>query len=162
MYMEAEERGRRHFSEDLGEWYYTAGTSNPYDRIDVRMTARTDPSRTYACEVKSYDDPQHPRKYAKYSHANKDAGYMIDYDKLDALTKVAEEEGRIPVLYCRFQDWTIVWNLADIPWRNRRRTKRVNKVGVQYGKEKEEAEVTYLYMGECAWRKKTERAAITI
>lgn len=155
-YRQADELGRTHFNEDFGTWYITAGTEDIYDKIDLYATARTDHSRTYAIEIKNYENDEHPRAYEKFSWNGKDYGYMIDYEKVENLCKVAEEEGRIPIIYARFSDWTIVWDLRKILWKDRKRYMKVNKDGQNYGKEKEEAPVAYLYKKEAVYTKPTE------
>jgi len=156
-YRQADELGRARFAQDFGTWFLTAGTKDVYDKIDLYATARTDHSRIYAIEIKNYENDEHPRAYGKFSWNGKDYGYMIDYEKVEHLCKVAEEEGRIPIIYARFSDWTIVWDLSTIPWRERKRTMKVNKDGQHYGKEKEEAPMTYLYKSEAKYVKETCR-----
>lgn len=155
-YRQADELGRTRFAQDFGTWFLTAGTEDIYDKIDLYATARTDHSRTYAVEIKNYENDEHPRAYEKFSWNGKDYGYMIDYDKVDNLCKVAEEEGRIPIIYARFSDWTIVWDMRKIFWQDRKRMMKVNKDGQNYGKEKEESSVTYLYKDEAAYVKPTK------
>lgn len=141
--------GRNYFSQDFDNYYYTAGTEDDYDRIDVYATAKTQLERTYAIEIKCYNDPEHPRPYEKYEN------YQIDYEKLDTLCAVAESTGRIPILYVRFSDWTVVWDLTKIDWKSRLTTRLVNKNGQAYGREKEWSRQTYLYLEEAAWKKRT-------
>lgn len=155
IYRQADELGRVRFAQDFGTWYITAGTKDDYDKIDVYATARTDHSRTYAIEIKNYENDEHPRAYEKFTWNGIDHGYMIDYEKPRNLCEVAEAEGRIPIIYARFSDWTIVWDLRTVPWRERKRLMKVNKDGQNYGKEKEEALVTYLYIDEAVWKKRT-------
>lgn len=155
-YRQADVLGRGHFNDDFGIYYITAGTEDIYDKIDLYATARTDHSRTYAIEIKNYENDEHPRAYEKFSWNGIDNGYMIDYEKVYHLCKVAEAEGRIPIIYARFSDWTIVWDMRNIPWKNRGRMMRVNKDGQNYGMEKEEAQVTYLYKKEAVYVKPTK------
>ena len=143
-------KGREHFSQDFDKYYFTAGTDSDYDRIDVYATAKTDLERTYCIEIKNYDDPEHPRPYYKYDN------YQIDYEKLDWLCKEAADTGRIPILYVRFSDYTVVWDLSKIDWKSRESLRMVNANGQYYGYKKEWSRQTYLYIEEAVWKKKTE------
>lgn len=146
-YRKADERGRQHFIDDFGDRYIIQPTEGDYDRIDLYATARTDINKTYSIEVKSYDNPNHPRPYEKYGN------YMIDYDKVDNLYTTSMSEGRIPIIYARFEDMTIVWDITDIPYKERKEKKKVNKDGQHYGKFYEYADVTYLYKEEAKYIK---------
>lgn len=146
-------KGRQHFSEDFGAWFITAGTEDDYDKIDLYMTAKTRPDKTYAVEIKSYDNKEHPRPYTKYIWQGKDYGYQIDFDKVDNLVKVAESEGRVPIIYARFSDITLVWDLRKIPYKERKKLKKVNKDGQNYHKYAEETWQTYLYRDEAVFEK---------
>jgi len=160
-YRQADLEGRKHFSQDFGAYYITAGTQDDTDRTDVLATAKTDPSRIYTIEIKSYDNKQHPRDYAKFTYKDKgstvetDHGYQIDFDKIDYLMKMWEKENRIPILYVRFHDYTIVWDLRDIPYKERARMRDVNADGLNYGKRKETTLQTYLYKDEAKYKKPT-------
>lgn len=154
-YRKADELGRTRFNQDFGTWYITAGTEGDYDKIDLYATARTDTARTYAIEIKNYENDEHPRAYSKFTWNGKDYGYMLDYFKVENLCKVAEAEGRIPIIYARFSDITCVWDLSKIYWQRRERYMKVNKIGLEYGKEKELSKVTYLYKDEAVFTKKT-------
>lgn len=149
-YREADELGRARFNQDFGDWFITAGTEDIFDKIDMYATARTNPNRTYAIEIKNYE-ATYPRAYSKFTWDGVDHGYMIDYDKIDNLVKVAAAEGRIPILYARFSDLTIVWDLREVEYESRKRLMTVNKDGQNYGEEKEEAWVTYLYKCEAKY-----------
>ena len=152
-----EKQGRAHFSQDLGDYYFTAGTTDPFDRVDVYATARTKPSRTYAIEIKDYTNGGYERNYTKYIRNGKDNGYQIDLQKLQHLQEEADKENRIPILYVRFGDYTYAWNIAEINYEDRRREVWVNKSGANYGKEKELAWQTYLYANEAVWSKPTPK-----
>lgn len=153
-YREADELGRTRFNQDFGNWYITAGTEDVFDKIDMYATARTNTARTYAIEIKNYESTDNPRAYSKFTWNGIDGGYMIDYDKIDNLCKVAKDEGRIPILYARFSDLTIVWDLREVDYNRRKKQMMVNKDGQNYG-EKEESWVTYLYKGEAKYVKDT-------
>lgn len=161
-YRKADLEGRRHFSEDFGAWYITAGTEDDTDRTDVLATAITNPDKIYTIEIKSYDNKEHPREYAKFIYKDKgsdeytDHGYQVDYDKIDYLVKMWENENRIPILYARFSDYTIVWDLRDIPYKERARMREVNADGQNYGKRKEITKQTYLYINEAKYKKLTQ------
>jgi hypothetical protein len=157
LYRNADLLGRERFNEDFENIFITAGTENDMDKIDIFATARTDSGRTYAIEVKNYENSEFPRSYGKFTKNGVDYGYMIDYDKLDYLCKVAAAENRTPILYARFLDWTIAWNLNNVPWRDRKRTMKCNADGQNYGKKKEDSLVTYLYIEESAWKKETNK-----
>lgn len=155
-YRKADELGRTRFNNDFGTWYITAGTENDFDKIDLYATARTDHSRTYAIEIKNYENYEHPRAYAKFTWDGKDHGYMLDYEKVDNLRRTALIEGRIPIIYARFSDYTIVWDITNIPYKERKKMMKVNKDGLNYGKENEKSLVTYLYKDEAKYVKPTE------
>lgn len=161
-YRETDLKGRKHFSEDFGHLYITAGTEEDTDRIDVLATAITAPERTYAIEIKDYTNSDHERNYTKFIYKDKDKdeytdhGYQVDYDKIDYLTTVCKEENRIPILYARFTDYTIVWDLTDIPYQERSRMVWVNADGQHYGERKEAALQTYLFISEAKYKKLTQ------
>ena len=155
-YRRADLMGRKHFGEDFDPYYITAGTEDDTDRIDAYATARTNHNRTYAIEIKDYTNTQHRREYIKFIHNGIDYGYQIDYDKIEYLTNISNEQGRIPILYVRFNDYTIVWDLSNIDWKSRAKMVSVNKDGQNYGKEKEYALQTYLYFNENRWYKLTD------
>lgn len=158
----ADIRGRKHFTEDFGKFYITAGTEDDYNRTDILATAITNPNKIYTIEIKSYDNKEHPRNYTKFIYKDKgsdeytDHGYQVDYDKVDYLMKMWEKEKRIPILYARFNDYTIVWDLRDIPYKERAKMKDVNADGQNYGKQKETALQTYLYIDEAKYKKLTQ------
>ena len=149
----ADIRGRKHFTEDFGRFYITAGTEDDYDRTDILATAVTNPNKIYTIEIKSYDNKEHPRPYTKYSKEGIDYGYQVDYDKIDYLMRMWENEGRIPILYVHFTDITLVWDLRKIPYKERAKMVEVNADGQNYGKRKETALQTYLYRDEAILEK---------
>ena len=149
----ADIRGRKHFTEDFGKFYITAGTEDDYNRTDILATAITNPNKIYTIEIKSYDSKEHPRPYTKYSKQGIDCGYQVDYDKIDYLMRMWENEGRIPILYARFTDITLVWDLRKIPYKERAKMVEVNADGQNYGKRKETALQTYLYRDEAILEK---------
>lgn len=149
----ADIRGRKHFTEDFGRFYITAGTEYDYDRTDILATAVTNPNKIYTIEIKSYDNKEHPRPYTKYSKQGIDYGYQVDYDKIDYLMRMWENEGRIPILYAHFTDITLVWDLRKIPYKERAKMVEVNADGQNYGKRKETALQTYLYRDEAILEK---------
>lgn len=153
--MKAENRGRQHFVDDYGRYFMLEETEGQTNRSDLYATAITSTGRTYIIEVKNYDDEQHPREYAKFTYKGKDYGYQIDLDKIDYLVTKGKEEGRIPILYARFNDITVTWDLTDIPYKERVKQVWTNKTGVDYGKEKELTWQTYLYKDEAKQVKTT-------
>lgn len=154
-FREKDLQGRAHFSQDFDKYYYTAGTEDDYDKIDVYATAKTQLERTYAIEIKDYTNSGIDRPYDKYNKNGFDNGYQIDYEKLDYLCKEAAETNRIPILYVRFTDYTIVWRLDRIDWKGRESLVLTNKNGQDYGAQKEWSRQTYLYKTEAVWIKKT-------
>lgn len=154
-YRQKDEQGRVHFNMDFGTWFITAGTDDDFDKIDAYLTAKTDLNRTYGVEIKDYTNSGFDRPYSKYIWNGIDGGYQIDYDKVDYLVMKCQEEGRIPILYARFTDLTIVWDLRTIPYNARKKQVWVNKDGQSYGKEKELVIQTYLYKDEAKYIKKT-------
>lgn len=161
-YRKADLEGRKHFAEDFGTYYITAGTEDDTDRTDVLATAITNPSKIYTIEIKDYTNSIHERKYSKFTYKAKgeeerrDHGYQIDYDKIDYLMKMWHEENRIPILYARFSDYTIVWDLRTIPYKERAKMKEVNADGQNYGKRKEITMQTYLFINEAKYKKLTQ------
>ena len=122
---ENEITGRNHFINDFAGQYFMDFTQNEFNKADVNLTAVTDTGRTYLGEIKCYDDPGHPRPFSKYKD------YQIDYNKIDYLVKTAQSQGRIPILYARFQDITLVWNLTNmLPWSSSRSSARELKDNV--------------------------------
>lgn len=152
-YRKADLEGRKHFAQDFGTFYITAGTEDDGDRTDVLATAITNPNKIYTIEIKSYDNKEHPRPYTKYVWQGKDYGYQVDFDKIDYLVKMWETENRIPILYARFSDITLVWDLRKIPYKERKKLKKVNKDGQNYHKYTEETWQTYLYRDEAVFEK---------
>lgn len=150
-YREADILGRQRFNQDYGKHFITAGTENDYDKIDMYLTAITNTARTYSLEIKNYEDEEHPRPYGKYDD------YQIDYDKIDNLVKTARKEGRIPILYVRFTDITVTWDLTDIPYQERKRMRYVNADGRHYGEKKERTLQTWLYREEAKAIKPTQK-----
>lgn len=151
IYREADELGRKRFNDDYGRYYITAGTADYFDKIDMYLTAITNTGRTYAVEIKNYEDEQHPRPYGKYDD------YQVDYDKIDNLVLTAKAQGRIPILYARFSDITVTWDLTDIPYRQRQRMRYVNQDGQAYGQKKERKLQTWLYKEEAKIIKQTQK-----
>ena len=149
----ADIRGRKHFTDDFGKFYITAGTEDDYDRTDILATAVTNPNKIYTIEIKSYDNKDFPRPYEKYTKQGIDYGYQVDYDKIDYLMRMWENEGRIPILYAHFTDITLVWDLRKIPYKERKKLKWVNKDGQNYHKYTELSWQTYLYRDEAILEK---------
>lgn len=152
----ADLKGREHFADDFGTYYITAGTEDDGNRTDVLATAITNPNKIYTIEIKSYDNKDFPRPYAKFIRQGIDYGYQVDYDKIDYLMRMWENEGRIPILYARFTDYTIVWDLRTIPYKERAKMVEVNADGQNYGKRKEKSLQTYLYKNEAKYKKLTQ------
>ena len=138
---EKERIGRARFENDFGKSLHIE-FSGLKERYDAKATGITK-GDTFVVEIKVIGRP-----YTKYNKDGKDKGFLIDYDKLDAIEKVAIAEGRIPWVVVYFTDFAIVWNLFKINWREREEMEEVNKEGINYGKEKERSRVTYLYEGE--------------
>ena len=154
-YRQADLKGRSHFSLDFDKYYLTAGTEDDYDEVDVYATAKTYPYRTYAIEIKDYTNGNHIRNYSKYICNNIDYGYQIDYNKIDYLMDKWKYENRIPIIYARFHDWTIIWDIRKIPYEQRKKQVWTNKDGQHYGQQKELTWQTYLYFDEAIWTKTT-------
>lgn len=161
-YRKADLEGRKHFAQDFGTYYITAGTEDETDRTDVLATAITNPTKIYTIEIKDYTNSEHERGYTKFIYKDKgsneytDHGYQVDYDKIDYLVKMWETENRIPILYARFSDYTIVWDLRTIPYKERAKMVEVNADGQNYGKRKEISNQTYLYFNEAKYKKLTQ------
>ena len=161
-YRKADLMGRKHFGEDFGTYYITAGTENDTDRTDVLATAITNPTKIYTIEIKDYTNSKQGREYIKFIYKDKgsdeytDHGYQIDYDKIDYLVKMWETENRIPILYARFCDYTLVWDLRTIPYKERAKMVEVNADGQNYGKRKEISNQTYLFFNEAKYKKLTQ------
>ena len=157
IYRKKDELGRTHFAHDFGYWYITAGTEDDYDAVDVYMTAKTHPDRTYSVEVKDYTNSDYERPYSKFTWNGKDYGYQIDFEKTDKLLRKWVEEGRIPIVYARFSDITLVWDLRFISVDQRKKQVWTNADGQHYGEKKELTWQTYLYRSEAVWEKTTEK-----
>ena len=161
-YRQADLEGRKHFAEDFGTYYITAGTQDDTDRTDVLATAITNPNKIYTIEIKDYTNSKYERGYTKFIYKDKgqteytDHGYQVDYDKIDYLMKMWHEENRIPILYARFCDYTIVWDLRTIPYKERAKMVVVNADGQHYGERKELANQTYLFINEAKYKKLTQ------
>lgn len=155
IYRKTDLLGRLHFSQDFDYYYITAGTESDTDRSDVYATARTNPLREYVIEIKDYTNSKHERNYTKFIYKGEDHGYQIDYDKIDYLMQKYYDEGRIPILYARFNDYTIIWDIRDIPYKERKKQVLVNKDGQHYHQEMELSDQTYLYFNEAKWHKLT-------
>lgn len=162
-YRKADLEGRKHFAQDFGTYYITAGTKDEKDRTDVLATAITNPTKIYTIEIKDYTNSEQGREYIKFIYKDKgqdeytDHGYQIDYDKIEYLMKMWHEENRIPILYARFCDYTIVWDLRNIPYKERAKMKEVNADGQNYGKRKETTLQTYLFINEARYKKLTNQ-----
>ena len=152
----AENKGRQHFVDDYGKFFMLQGTEGQTDRSDIYATAITNTGRTYIIEIKNYENEEHPRAYEKFTYKGKDYGYQIDLDKIEYLVTKGEEEGRIPILYARFNDITVTWDLKDIPYKERAKQVWTNKTGVDYGRKKELTWQTYLYKDEAKQVKPTK------
>lgn len=149
-------RGRKHFMEDFGNMFQYYCTPDDMDKIDMYLTATTNTGRTYCVEVKNYEDPKYPRPYSKFITVDGiDKGYQIDLDKLEHLFDTAEKEGRTPIVYARFPDITLVWDISKIDFESRARWVLTNKDGQNYG-EKEYSWQSYLYKCEAVWKKQTQ------
>lgn len=154
-YRKKDVRGRQHFIEDFPGVFLYYCTPDDMDKIDMYLTAVTNTGRTYCVEVKNYEDDEHPRPYSKFIISGTDRGYQIDLEKIEYLFDVGERENRTPILYARFQDWTIVWDISKVDFESRARWIKTNKDGCNYG-EKEYSWQTYLYKDEAVWIKKTQ------
>lgn len=140
--------GRNAFNQDFPNLFYTAGTEDDFDPIDMFLTAITNPNRIYSVEVKIVG-----REYAKFIWRGKDYGFQIDAKKIDALWDKWLTEGRIPILYIKFNDYTIVWDIRDIDYKSRERIVETNDDGQHYGRSKSPSMQTYLFKDEAAWIK---------
>lgn len=154
---EADLLGRKRFNEDYGTFYITAGTEDEHNKTDIYATAITNPQRIYTIEIKNYEDPQHPRPYSKFIYNGKDYGYQIDWDKVHYLMTLWKEEGRIPIIYARFYDYTYVWDLRYIDTESRKKQVWTIRDGMNYGGNKELTWQTYLYKDEAVTSKPTTR-----
>ena len=146
----ADLKGRDYFNLDFPTQFITAGTNDDYNKLDMYLTARTDTSRIYAVEIKNIN-----RTYGKYNRYGIDYGFQIDLYKIDALWEKWITEGRIPILYVRFSDWTYAWDIRNIDYQSRAREVKTNDDGQNYGASKSVSWQTYFYMNEAVWSKKT-------
>ena len=126
-YEKRENEGRQQMYLVLHDIYKISFSKGPLDRVDFFLTAITNPRRTYVGDIKSYLDPQHPRDLFDYPD------YMVDYDKLKEIKKLALNDDRIPVLICVFPSYLAIWNLDKISWECSGEWRFVNKSGVHYG-----------------------------
>ena len=148
IYRQKDIMGRDAFNKDFPTQFITAGTQDDYDPIDMFLTAKTNPDRTYSVEVKIIG-----REYAKFIWRGKDYGFQIDAKKIDALWDKWITEGRIPILYIKFDDCTLVWDIRKIDYKSRERLVETNDDGCNYGKSKSSSLQTYLYKNEAVWTK---------
>lgn len=146
-YEKCESIGRKAVIDLFGKYYNFSFTEDPYNRVDFYATGHTLNMPEYVGDVKYY---VLERSFHKFSN------YMIDYEKLKEIVDRATKEGRVPILICFFTDYTVVWNLKDIPFKSRAEWRWVNKDGQNYGTEKEWSYMTYLYENEAVWIKKTK------
>lgn len=144
-YKKRETQGRRHFKSDLGDKYIMVFTSDPFAKHDVEMTARTHTDKTYLGEIKDLTNSGYERPSTKYPD------YQIDYLKIDYLVTEALSRGRTPILYVRFTDKTYVWDLKDIPYKERMKMVYTNDKGIDYGRTRSLTAQTYLHFDEAAW-----------
>ena len=152
-YQLCESLGRRATEELFGNYYIFNFTADEYNRVDFLATGLTLSCPTYVGEIKHYNQERSLRKFENY---------MIDYNKLEAIIQKANEQGRIPILICYFTDFTVVWNLNKIGLQTlyeRAEWRHVNKDGQNYGAEKENSFMTYLYEKEAVWIRKTKPAS---
>lgn len=138
---EKERIGRRKFENDFGKHLHIEFSALKA-RYDAKATGLTR-GETLVVEIKDIRRP-----YTKHDKDGTDRGFLIDYDKLAYIEEVAKTEGRIPWVVAYFTDCVIIWNLFNTDWRKRGEMKDVNKEGINYGKEKETAYITYLYANE--------------
>lgn len=142
-----EDEGRATVECILHLYYHMDFTKPSYDRVDIYLTAITDTGRTYVGDIKSYLDPQHPRYLYKYPD------YMIDYDKLKEIKKIALNENRIPILIVVFTDYLAVWDLNKANWEDTAEWRLTNKTGVDYG-EKEWDLMAHLNPNEIVYKRR--------
>ena len=115
-------------------------TENPYEVYDFDMTATT----TYSYgEIKTIH-----RDYTKYPN------FQIDYKKLKALQYRAEKDDRIPYLVCFFDDYTIVWNVADINLEERKYNQFCTSTTAEYTHAKKEKDEVWLTIDEAIYKEK--------
>ena len=148
----AEDIGRRKFSRRFGKFYNIAFSTDPHSRYDFMATAYTVAQTIYVGEIKNINRP-----YGKYNSAV-DNGFLIDFDKLKELKKIALNEGRKAILVVFYSDRTVVWEISDGfdaevygGWQARAKWKATNKKGVDYGGEKDWEYVTYLFLSEAVY-----------
>lgn len=135
------------FKNDFGDRFIIQQTDD-YCFYDAIAAYRKNPTFQYVVEIKTYTDKEHPRPFSKFPN------YQIDLAKIEHIFQAADEQNRIPILYCVFSDCKIVWNLDRIgleTLRRRARKVRTNKHGYDYGKSKETTLQTYLYKEEAVW-----------
>lgn len=115
-------------------------TTNPYELYDFDMTAST--TFSYG-EIKTVH-----RDYFKYPN------FQIDYKKLKALQELAKQDGRIPYLVCFFDDYTIVWSIADIDLEGRKYSQFCTSTTADYEKGKREKDEVWLTIDEAIYKEK--------
>lgn len=75
--------------------------------------------------------------------------FQIDYDKCEHVLSEGKKQGRTPIVIGFFTDCTMVWDLTDIPFEERRRLVECTATtAVDYGKKKKLKDQTYLYNNE--------------
>ena len=118
-------------------------TKGDFDPQDVRTTGIT--GDIYLVEIKSYNDPNHPRLSSKFKD------YQIDLDKIVDLCDDAKDEGRIPLLYVKFDDCEVIWQPSKKECRKRCKQVWTNDKGYNYGDSKSLTWQTYFHVDEALW-----------
>lgn len=118
-----------------------------YSRTDGFIIS-ADCKERYTIETKWYGDEGNKRYSDKFKN------YMIDYSKLDELTKKSVEYESTPLLICFFSNELVVWDISRCNWQSTGERRLVNKEGLHYGKEKELAFMAYLNLSDAVYRNK--------
>lgn len=114
--------------------------SRVHDRVDIKSMVNIDnPDERFVGDIKTYDDPAHPRNSDKFPD------YQVDYDKLKSIKKEAKKKGFEPLLVVFFTDRLIIWNLNKSTWESTAKWVLANKDGCNYGKKEWDLQA-YLYL----------------
>ena len=157
-YREKDLQGRQDFMNS--EWYKNnisreQGTEGIYEVVDMLCTGKT--GTKYLVEIKSYNNPEHPRPYSKFIVDGVDKGYQIDESKLLNLTLISQISGMTPLLYVKFEDYEVIWQPNPEITMLRSKDIWTNNKGVDYGQSKSNSKQTYLYLNEALWKKEIKK-----
>ena len=105
-------------------------TKPKFKTYDALSTGKTD---ELVEEIKTYNDPAHPRYHDRTGSGKKIDDYKLDYAKPYNVKKEAMNLGRIPLLCVFFTDVFVIWDLNKAEWEKEIDWDYGNKYGTNYG-----------------------------